>query len=411
MRKHLRASDLRGLAQLATQATEGVTQIVEGVHRSVLSTLGIAGPQPDRTRGITGLVYRSVHAVTRGVSRGVDAALVALQPLLESALDSSPGTPQREAVLAALNGVMGDRLAADANPLATRMSLQHRGATLVCGESLTLPDAKGRILLLVHGLCMNDLQWRTTRENQVVDHGDMLAASLNCSPLQLRYNSGRHISQNGRDLATRLEQLLAQWPVPIEDLIVVAHSMGGLLIRSAHHYGVETGLRWPSKLKSIAFLGTPHHGAPLERAGNGVDLILGSNRWSAPFARLAQLRSAGITDLRYGHVVDEDWQGRDRFRRHPDQRRFVPLPADVACYTVAATTAAKRSVLADKLIGDGLVPLHSALGRHEDASRSLSFAPDAQWIAYRTNHMDLLSHPEVGERLVEWLGSDGAHRR
>ena len=408
MRKHLRASDLRGLARLATQATEGVTDIVEGVHRSVLGTLGIAGPQPARTRGMTGLVYRSIHAVTRGVGRGIDAALVALQPLLESAQDSAPGTPQREAVLAALNGVMGDRLAADDNPLSTRMSLQYRRTTLDWRQSAALPDAKGQVVLLIHGLCMNDLQWRTTHDGHVVDHGDTVAEALGSSPLYLRYNTGRHISDNGRELASQLEQLLSHWPLPIETLTVVAHSMGGLLIRSACHYGRKAGLRWPARLKNIVFLGTPHHGAPLERAGNGIDLLLGSTRWSAPFAKLAQLRSAGITDLRYGHVLDEDWQGRDRFRRHPDRRGIVPLPDDVACFTIAATTASKRSTLADRLVGDGLVPLHSALGRHDDARRSLRFAPDAEWIAFRTNHMALLSRPEVGERIVRWLRPDGA---
>ena len=130
MRKHLRASDLRGLAQLATQATTGVAQIVEGVHRSVLSTAGLVSAQAEGTRGITGLVYRSIGAVTRRVGKGVDAALLALQPLLESALDTAPETAQREAVLAALNGVMGDRLAAHGSPFATRMSLRCRGAAL-----------------------------------------------------------------------------------------------------------------------------------------------------------------------------------------------------------------------------------------------------------------------------------------
>ncbi|MCI1710031.1 MAG: GPI inositol-deacylase [Chiayiivirga sp.] len=400
MRKHLRASDLRGLAQLATQATTGVAQIVEGVHRSVLSTAGLVSAQAEGTRGITGLVYRSIGAVTRRVGKGVDAALLALQPLLESALDTAPETAQREAVLAALNGVMGDRLAAHGSPFATRMSLRCRGAAL---DRHTTPfDATRKVVVLVHGLCMNDLQWRAMHRGERFDHGTNLAA-LGYTPLYLRYNTGMHISQNGRELAAQLEAVTTQWPVPIERLSVVAHSMGGLVMRAACHYGRESGMHWPERLKHLVFLGTPHHGAPLERAGNAVDVVLGSTRWSAPFAKLAQLRSAGITDLRYGHVLDQDWQGRDRFRRHPDRRARVPLPPGVATYTVAATTAAKRSVLADRLIGDGLVPLHSALGRHDDASRTLSFAPDAQWIAYRTNHMELLSRPEVGERLAEWL--------
>jgi hypothetical protein len=156
-------------------------------------------------------------------------------------------------------------------------------------------------------------------------------------------------------------------------------------------------------LKNIVFLGTPHHGAPLERAGNWVDVILGSTPYSRPFGKLAQLRSAGITDLRYGHLLDVDWQGHERFRRQPDKRQPLPLPEGVACYAIAATTAAKRGALADRLIGDGLVPLHSGLGQHDDPQRTLTFNKSSQWIAYRTNHMALLDSPAVTHQLLEWL--------
>ncbi|MEO8839060.1 MAG: alpha/beta hydrolase, partial [Herbaspirillum sp.] len=131
--------------------------------------------------------------------------------------------------------------------------------------------------------------------------------------------------------------------------------------------------------------------------------VLGSSRYTAPFARLGQLRSAGITDLRYGHVVDADWRGRDRFRRQPDRRQIVPLPEHISCYAIAATTAEQRSKLADRLIGDGLVPLYSALGRHDDPRRTLAFPKSAQWIAYRVNHMQLLKSPAVTAQIEHWL--------
>jgi hypothetical protein len=179
--------------------------------------------------------------------------------------------------------------------------------------------------------------------------------------------------------------------------------MGGLLIRSAYHYAKQDDLSWPDHLKNIVFLGTPHHGAPLERAGNWVNTVLGGMTYTRPFTRLGQLRSAGITDLRYGHVLDEDWHGHNRFHRKPDNRQPVPLPEGVACYTVAATKAARRSALANRLIGDGLVPLHSALGHHDDAQRTLQFPEASQWIAYRMNHMDLLTNSEVTRQMVRWL--------
>jgi hypothetical protein len=180
--------------------------------------------------------------------------------------------------------------------------------------------------------------------------------------------------------------------------------MGGLLIRSAAHYAQKKGHSWPRHLKNIVFLGTPHHGAPLEQAGNWVDTILGSTRYTRPFAKLGHIRSAGITDLRYGSVLDTDWSDLDRFQRGPDNRSVVPLPEGVACYTVAATTAAERGVLANRIIGDGLVPLQSALGHHDDPRRNLRFAASSQRIVYRTNHVELLSSPEVGRQMVQWLG-------
>jgi pimeloyl-ACP methyl ester carboxylesterase len=402
--RHLRASDLKGIAQLATQATAGVARMAEGVHQSVWSTLGAPGGKAaGRTRGITGLVYQSVQGVTQLVGKGVNVALTQLQPLLELADRAKPETPQREAVLAALNGVLGDHLAANHNPLATPMTLRCQGAALNLQAPLALPQATGKVMLLMHGLCMNDLQWRTQTNDQTLDHGAALAASLGYTPIYLRYNTGLHTSQNGRELARLLEQLMAHWPVPVEELSIVAHSMGGLVARSAVHVAGQAALQWPRHLKNIVFLGTPHHGAPLERAGNWVDIILGSTPYSAPFAKLGQLRSAGITDLRYGHVLDEDWTGHDRFRRKPDSRVPLPLPEGIACYTVAASTAAKRSLLAERLVGDGLVPLPSALGQHEDAQRKLAFAKTAQYIAYRTNHMQLLSSPEVAAQLLRWL--------
>ena len=131
----------------------------------------------------------------------------------------------------------------------------------------------------------------------------------------------------------------------------------------------------------MVFLGTPHHGAPLERAGHWVDVLLGSNAYSRPFARLAQLRSAGITDLRYGHVLESDWLGRDRFRKSPDQRTPV----------------------GERLVGDGLVPLHSALGIHDDPARTLRFANARQAVFYRLGHLDLLADAGVARQLQDWM--------
>jgi pimeloyl-ACP methyl ester carboxylesterase len=400
--RHLRASDLRALAQLAAEGTEGVTDIVEGVHRSVWRRLGAPVGEPGRTRGITGFVFRRIRGITRSVGRGTDRGLAWLQPRFAARDEAKPSTPEREAVLAALNGVMGDRLAASGNSLATPMTFRYRGAPLDWQALPPLPEATGKVLVLIHGLCMNDLQWHTAIEGQKVDHGETLAAELGYTPIYVRYNSGRHISENGRDLSVQLEQLVAHWPVPIENLTVLAHSMGGLVTRSACHYARHDSSLWLSRLKNIVFLATPHHGAPLERAGNWIDVLLG--RYAAPFAKLGQLRSAGITDLRYSNLLDEDWQDQDRFERKPDRRLIVPLPESVACYAIAAATAADREALSNRVIGDGLVLVESALGQHEDTRRSLAIPEGNRWIGFRMNHLELLSRVEVGRVVAGWLG-------
>jgi len=372
----------------------------------VWRTLGApGGKQLGQARGITGMVYKGVRGATELVGKGVDSLLAKLQPLLEAADDGAkPETPQRESVIAALNGVMGDSLMASNSPFAMTMSFRHQGEAL---NPLALPPnfaATGKVLLLIHGLCMSDLAWHAPHQGQVVDHGEALASSLGCTPVYLRYNSGLHTSQNGHELSAQLEQLLLHWPTPVDELTVVAHSMGGLLIRSAFHYARKDGLRWPAHLKSIVFLGTPHHGAPMERAGNWVDTVLGSTPFTAPIAKLGHVRSAGITDLRHGNLLDEDWVGRDRFALGADRRQPVGLPEGVRCASVAASLAQVPGARRERFLGDGLVPLASALGQHDDAARALAFAPDRQCTVQGIGHLGLLSSAEVYGPLRRWLG-------
>ena len=406
--KHLRSTDLRGLAKLATQATANVTKIAEGVTQSVWSTMGApSGKAKDQTRGITGLVYKSIQGVTQLVGKGTESLLAGLQPLLDKIDNEPQESAPREAVLAALNGVMGDRLADSDNPLATTMTLRFNNEAL---NWEAMPDKvllTGKVLIVVHGLCMNDLQWTSQVDGKSINHAEMLATKLGYTPVYVRYNTGRHTSQNGQALSNQLELLTALWPTPLTEITVLVHSMGGLVTRSAVHAAQHGKRHWVSKLKNIVFLGTPHQGATLEKAGNWIDVLLGVTPYSAPFKKLVELRSSGITDLRFGHVLDSDWQDQDRFKSKTKQeqadREHLPLPEGVACFTVAATLAAKRSLLADRLIGDGLVPLNSALGVHRDPSHSLVFAKSSQLIVYRTSHMALLGSSEVSEQLLTWL--------
>ena len=325
-----------------------------------------------RTRGIPGLVYRSV----RGIAGLAGAALAAAQRALAPRLIPRPSSPEREALLAALNGVLGDHLAASGNPLALPMTLRSDGSDLELAPAAlarAFGSSRGRLVVLVHGLCRNDLRWRRRGH----DHGAALARDLGVVPLYLRYNSGLHVSTNGRALAGLLETLCSAWP---------------------------------ARLRRLVFLGTPHHGAPLERGGHGLEAVLGAMPYAAALARAGKLRSAGVTDLRHGYLLDEDWQGRDRFASASHPRRPVPLPAGVECHALAATKGGRAGDLADRLLGDGLVPLASALGEHPDPALDLHLPESRRWIAYGASHLDLLSSLSVYGELRDRLDGRGRAR-
>ena len=397
-------SDLRGASRVATDATVLLTRLVETMHHNILRKPGVLGAATFApTRGITGLVYKSVRGVTRLVGSGLDVSLAGLQPLL-GAGSSWRG---RETVLAVLNGVLGDYLERSHNPLAIEMQLRHDGAALEPTEeglASALPQATGKVVVLVHGLCMSDRAW--TRKGH--DHGRALAQDLGYTPIYVRYNSGLHISANGRQLAALLEPLIAKWPVPIEDFVIIGHSMGGLVARSAAHYARRGRRAWPKRMRRLVFLGTPHHGAPLERGGAWVDVLFGVSPYTAAFTHLGRMRSAGITDLRHGSLLDEDWEGVDRFAPHPDGRQVVPLPAGVECYAIAGLTGNSTTGAGARLIGDGLVPLASAFGRHRDPARTLGIPEGHQWVGEKIGHLELLSSRRVYAQIREWLQEGGA---
>ncbi|HEX8924980.1 MAG TPA: alpha/beta fold hydrolase [Terriglobales bacterium] len=392
---HVHLSDIAGISLLAVSATREVTNLAQAVHNSITHSPALSGnPVHGHVQAISNLVYTSVRGVTEIVG-GATNFLAPFAPIL-----NEPSSPEREAALAALNGVVGDYLVATGNPLAISMQLRRKGRPLAV-EKAALTDALAdqcapaacdKLLVLVHGLCMNDLHWSQ-------DLQTALARELGYTTIHLRYNSGLHVSRNGMAFAALLQNLLEQWPGEIKKFAILAHSMGGLVARSAHYYGVKAGHDWPKRLQKMIFLGTPHHGAPLERLGNVFEVCLGMNRYSASFARLGKIRSAGITDMRYGNVLDEDWQGVDRFQYVSDTRHPLPLPENVSCYAIAGYIGSK----AGALLGDGMVSVDSALGRHRNPLMELSFPRSSQWVARGADHWDLLSSAAVHEKILSWL--------
>jgi hypothetical protein len=394
----VRLSDVRGIHLLANDATVAVADLVESMHATILGTPSIIVGRPprDRTRGITGFVYRSVRGIARLVGESVDAAL---HPLA-GAIDARASSPRREATLAALNGVLGDYLHSTGNPLAIEMSFRSGGARLELSRSAlaaAFPRKGNHLVVLVHGLCMNDLQWMRNGH----DHGAALARDLGCTPVRLHYNTGRHISENGRDFAERMEALVREWPHPIAQLTVIGHSMGGLVARSACHYASRAGHAWTRHLDNLVFLGTPHFGAPLERAGTLADLLIGISPYSAPFVRIGRVRSAGIRDLGHAWLVDEDWQARRDAATGAGPA--LPLPPRVRSFAIAASLQKRRGAVAARLRGDGLVPVDSALGRSRDAARDLALPEKRRWVGLAMGHLDLLDRQDAYARMRDWL--------
>ncbi|KPF45315.1 hypothetical protein IP87_03650 [beta proteobacterium AAP121] len=397
--------DLRGAARLATDGVAGLTSLVEAMHERIAKLPGTPGALQGRTTGITGLVYRSVRGVTRLAGGTVEALLGLITPPLSGDTPAALPSPDREALVAALNGVLGDHLAATGNPLAIAMALRHGGQALPLQAPALAAWLQARaapppatVLVLLHGLCMNDLQWR--RADGTPDLGTALAAPLGALPLYLHANTGLPIADNGHQFAALMQQLVAAWPVPVQRVVLIGHSMGGLIARSALHEAA--GEAWAALCSDLVCLGSPHHGAPLEKAGYGVDLLLGATpglaRYTAPLARLGKLRSAGITDLRHGL---QDAAGRAR-----------PLPTGPRCWAIAGTldaslepgaTRGRARLAFSRLRGDGLVPVASALGQHSTVAQRLAFAPGHTVVLPATGHLALMHSPAVLQQLQAWL--------
>ena len=240
------------------------------------------------------------------------------------------------------------------------------------------------MVVFVHGLGESEYAWGSP------SYGERLEEELGLTPVFVRYNTGRHISQNGASLAALLDGLDA------ERITLVGHSMGGLVARAACHRGGD----WTAKVRLTVSLGTPHAGAPLEQAVHAMSAALHLAPETRPFARFLRRRSAGIRDLRRGSLVDEDWSGRDPDALRAKALREVPLLPNATHAFVAATITRSDKHPLGRLIGDTLVLSPSASGRRLGLEHGLALGG--------THHLALLNHPEVYTQLCAWLAQSDA---
>lgn len=375
-RRHVHPADLPGLAQLATEATLGTTRLVEAVHAAVWASLRPGVEASSRTAGLTGFVYRAVRRITRLAGSSAGQALGAVAQTLDST--PPPDTDERRRALSILNGVFGDHLAASDSPLACSFSLRTpAGQRLPASATDAAP-----LVVFVHGLCLSDRAWAPTADRP--GHVDALAAPVGGTPVLARYNTGRSISENGRALSEHLSRLTGRSAGPSR-IVLVTHSMGGLVTRSAVRHAHRAAARWPHLVTNTIYLGTPHRGSPLERAGTWVEQQLRRTPVTAPFASLATLRSRGIQDLRRGTIASD--------AAHDDT---PDRPPGRSLYVAAALTSRPP---ARDAVGDGLVPVASAL----DASGPTRSA--TREVVENRGHLDLLHDPAVTEHLRRWLST------
>lgn len=410
---------LHGVIDAATAALDGGLATIEGVHTAIARkpfwplqvvpvVAEVSGLVQVLHNGIASLVYggmRSAIAATGGAAR-LAAGFVA------SGDELRPGSPADLAV-AALNGFAGERLERDRNPLATQMELRHCGRTVPIERAAlaaAFPKASPRLAVFVHGLAGNESWWQLHAErhygNRETTYGSRLQTDLGYAPLYVRYNSGLHVSDNGRQLARLLDRVVAEWPVAADELVLVGHSMGGLVVRSGCHYGQEAGHDWVQRVRHVFSLGSPHLGAPLEKVANVTAWLLGLSDMTRPFADALNARSVGIKDLRFGSLRDEDWQGADLDALLVDRTNDVPLLGSAAHYFVAATVTRDRDHPLGVAVGDLLVRETSASGRGR--LRRLQFPLEHGRHFGPMNHFELLNHPDLYDQMRCWLAGRGA---
>jgi pimeloyl-ACP methyl ester carboxylesterase len=393
-------SELRALTVLGFDELREASGGIGSINRAVAGRVF-------RAVGPGAALVRPVHeAVTRSVFAGLGLGTRAIGMAAAAAVGSRDApalstTPRGSAVIAAVTGLRGDALEAEGSPLSHPMAVRVDGEPVALDpDSLreAFPDAGQRLVVFVHGLMTTEFSWSLGGREP---YGARLARELDCTPVYVRYNTGRHISENGSSLSELLEELVSAWPNDAEQIALVGHSMGGLVARSACCHAAEEGADWAGLVTHSVSLGSPHMGAPLEQAVHVLSACLAALPETRPFANFLRRRSGGIRDLRQGSLVDEDWRDSD-----PDALRGaacaeIPLLEGAThCFVSAAITPSEGHPLG-RLLGDTLVLVPSASGRSR--TRRIPFEDEYGMHLGAATHFTLLNHPAVYERLRDWL--------
>lgn len=417
----MRSDEVRDAGHLLGDALGTTARTIGQVHDAVSSRVFGRLGRPARPvqlmhDGITSSVYGIVRHSMRLAPRISAAAAARARPVDAPSLADHP---TGNAVLGALNGAWGDAITDRYRGLAYSMAVRTGGRSIQVtpeGMADAFPEATGRIVVFLHGLCETDDSWRAGAQKYYGDtttsFGSRLHEDLGWTPVYLRYNTGLHISENGRRFARLMQSLVDSWPVSVRDITLVGHSMGGLVMRSACHYSAlqneaaqqnddDEPLSWTEALRHVYNLGVPHLGAPLEVRTARVSALLARLPETAPAARLLNSRSVGVKDLRHGSLLDEDWADVDLDTFMDDRCAEVPFLPTAHYYFIGVTLNRSPDHLLSKAFGDLLVLLPSASGKGK--TRSLPFEVDRGRHIGGLHHFNLLNHPAVYDQIRMWM--------
>jgi pimeloyl-ACP methyl ester carboxylesterase len=383
----------------AGRTVAGAVAYIEEIHRRMAAgVFGATSAMPGSTSvraahdGISGRAYSGVRCAflaTGWLAGGMTSKVSALRAAMRQ---------RTNLAIAALDAAVGDRLCDANSSLVIRMALRSGGRVIpVRPDRLVAvyPDATPRIAVFLHGLGETENSWRMHADDHdgdgPVTYGSRLVAAGSYTTLSLRYNTGLHISDNGKRLSDLLIAVVSAWPIPVEEIIVIAHSMGGLVARSACHYGQQTEEPWIPAVRHVYYLGAPHLGAPLERLTSYATGMLSKSELTRSIAALVNRRSAGIKDLRFGYIVDDDWTNCDPDICLRSHRHDVPLLSTANHHSISATITTGQRHPFGWIFGDLLVPPASAYGRHPRI-RNIPFDSDHRYHLGHSHHFDLLNH-------------------
>jgi triacylglycerol esterase/lipase EstA (alpha/beta hydrolase family) len=309
--------------------------------------------------------------------------------------------------ISAINGILGDYLQKENSSLAIPMGFYDKEKLISLNKKILkeiYPNFSSKICILVHGLCDDETTWKFKKDS-VETYGSLLEQELGYTPLYIRYNSGLHISENGKQFSDLIETLLKVSPVSIKEIIIIAHSMGGLVTRSAGASGIQKGKSWIKKLRKVFFLGSPHEGAPLEKFGNVVTNVLEviPNPFTKLTGKIINFRSSGIKDLRFGYISESDWKDKDENAFLKNNKNPVQLLEGVSYYVITGTLTENPKNIFSYLLGDSLVRKPSALGKSQNSKLKINFPEENHKEFPGISHIKLSHHSKVYEQILIWI--------